>query len=150
MPDKTVTIEKIINSPIERVWQAWTDPDDMKHWFTAYTGSQTEVIQFDVTEGGKVRLKFSGAAGEYTWTYIKIAKPKQLIFDILDFSLPQFADVGVGGVCNVGFEDLGKKTRVTISGELPDEMNSESMRQMAEQGWGGTLDRLNDYLKEAK
>jgi|GEM_PF-1024236 len=148
MADNTVTISLIINASIARVWRAWTSPDDLRHWFTAESGVKTEVIQFDVKVGGKVRLKFPGAAGEYTWTYVKIDEPNLLVFDILDFSLPQFADQGVGGICNVSFKDLGDKTEVTVSGELPDEMNNESMRQMAEEGWSGTLDKLENFVKE--
>jgi uncharacterized protein YndB with AHSA1/START domain len=151
MAGKTVTITRTINAPIERVWRAWTNPDDLMHWFTAKGGAETKVIQFDVKVGGRVRLKFPGAAGEYTWTYVKIFEPRVLVFDILDFSLPQFADQGVGGICNVNFQDLGDKTEVTVSGELPDEMDNESMRKMAIDGWNGTIDKLVKFLsKEAK
>lgn len=146
MASKTLTISRTISAPIKRVWHAWIDPDQLKHWFTIDDGSETEVIQFDVKLGGKVRLKFPGAAGEYTWTYIKIDEPNLLIFDILDFSLPQFGDKGAAGVCNVSFKDLGDKTEVTISGELAGEL--ESMRQMAIRGWSGTLDKLNKFISK--
>jgi uncharacterized protein YndB with AHSA1/START domain len=148
MTDKTITVTRVINFPIERVWQAWTNPEDLKHWFVAKEGTATQIIQFDVKVGGKVRLKFHGAGGEYTWTYIKIDKPNQLVFDILDFSLPQFNKKGAGGICTVSFKDLNGKTEVSVGGELPDEMNNESMRKMAEAGWGGTLDKLNNYLNK--
>ena len=148
MADKTVTISREISAPIERVWQAWTNPDDLKHWFTAYTGDTTEVIQFDVKVGGKVRLKFPGAAGEYTWTYVEIDKPNKLVIDIVDYSLPDHQ--GAGGICNIELKDLDGRTRVTVSGELPDDMNNDKMRKMAESGWGGTLDRLNNYLRQIK
>ncbi|MGH7156721.1 MAG: SRPBCC family protein [Candidatus Saccharimonadales bacterium] len=146
MGDNTVIISKVINAPIERIWRAWTDPNQLKHWFTVMDGSETEIIQFDVKEGGKVRLKFPGGAGEYTWTYIKIDEPKELVFDILDFSLPQFLPDGAGGICNVSLKDLGDKTEVTVSGDLAGE--SKATRQMAENGWGSTLDKLNNYLKK--
>jgi uncharacterized protein YndB with AHSA1/START domain len=145
MADKTLTITRVIHSPVERVWQAWTNPDDLKHWFVAEHKQETEVLEFNVIVGGKVRLKFPGAGGEYTWTYIKIDKPNQLVFDILDFSLPQFNKEGAGGICTVNFKDLGGKTEVSVGGELPD----ESMRKMTERGWGGTLNNLSNYLKES-
>ena len=148
MPSNLVAVSREINSPVERVWQAWTNPDDLKNWFTSYTGETTQVIQFDVKVGGKVRLKFPGAAGEYTWTYIKIDRPSSLVIDILDFSLPDYQ--GSGGICNVKFEDLGNKSRVTVSGELPDDMKNDTMRMMAEKGWGSTLDRLNNFINQSK
>lgn len=148
MANSEVVIKKIINAPVERVWRAWTNPDDLQHWFTADAGVKTEIIQFDVKIGGQARLKFPGAAGEYTWTYVKIKKPSFLVIDILDFSFPEFLPDGVGGICNISFKDLGGKTEVTVSGELPDGWDDERSLRMAEEGWGSTLDKLNNYLKE--
>lgn len=149
MKNNTISISRVINAPIERVWRAWTSPDDIRHWFIAKHGLITEVIQMDVKIGGEARLKFPGAAGEYTWTYVEIDKPNKLVIDILDFSFAEYPE-GNGGICNIELEDLGGKTRVTISGELPKGMRSESMRKMAENGWGFTLDNLNSYLKESE
>ncbi|HET6863742.1 MAG TPA: SRPBCC domain-containing protein [Candidatus Saccharimonadales bacterium] len=148
MIDRTVTVSRVINAPIERVWRAWTNPNAIKHWFIAKPGLPTEVIQFDVKVGGKVRLKFPGAAGEYTWTYVKIDEPNLLMIDILDYSLPEFLPDGVGGISNIGFKDLNGKTEITVGGELPDGMNNEKSRKMAENGWSFTLDNLNNYVKE--
>lgn len=150
MSNKTVRISRVINAPIQRVWQAWTTPEDITHWFIAKHGLDTEVIQMDVKIGGKARLKFPGAAGEYTWTYVEIDEPNKLVINILDFSFPEFLPDGVGGICSVSFKDLDGKTEVTVSGELPDEMDDEKSRQMAEKGWGFTLSNLDNYLKEMK
>ena len=150
MSDKTVSISKEIDAPIRRVWKAWTTSEDITNWFVAKPGLKTEVIQMDVKVGGKARLKFPGAAGEYTWTYVKIDKPTKMVIDILDFSFPEFLPDGVGGICDIQLEDLGGKTRVTVSGELPDNMNSEKMRRSAEKGWSFTLDNLNKHIKESE
>ena len=147
MSNRTVSVTRVIEAPIERVWRAWTNPDDFKHWFVAKLGEKTEVIQFDVKVGGKVRLKFPGAAGEYTWTYVQIDKPNKLVIDILDFSFAEYPK-GNGGICNIELEDSGGKTQVTVSGELPDAMDNEPGRRMAENGWGNTLNNLDNYLKE--
>ena len=149
MNDRTIRISREISAPIERVWQAWTTPEDITHWFVAEHGLDTEVIQMDVKKGGHARLKFPGAAGEYTWTYVEIDKPNKLVIDILDFSFAEYPE-GNGGICNIELEDLGGKTRLSVSGELPDSMNNEKMRKMAEKGWGFTLNNLNDFVKESK
>lgn len=148
MSDKTIAVSREIRASIERVWQAWTTPKDIPHWFIAKQGLDTEVIQMEVKVGGKTRLKFPGAAGEYTWTYLKIDKPKLLVIDILDFSFPEFLPDGIGGICNIELKDLGGKTRVTVSGELPAGMDNQKSRKMAENGWRFTLDNLNNYVKE--
>jgi uncharacterized protein YndB with AHSA1/START domain len=140
-----VSIDRIIDAPIERVWQAWTIADELKQWFSSQT-EELEVIAFDVKPGGKVRLQSSSSAGEYTWTYIKIDKPNELVFDVLDFSLPQYPD-GIGGVCHVSFKAIGDKTEVTVAGELP----SESLRKKYQRlltGWLDTLDKLNRFINK--
>jgi uncharacterized protein YndB with AHSA1/START domain len=149
MSGRTISISREISAPIERVWRAWTSPQDIAHWFVAEHGLDTEVIQMDVKKGGRARLKFPGAAGEYTWTYVEIDKPVKLVIDILDYSLPQFLPNGAGGICNIEFEESGGKTRVTVSGELPAGMDGEKERKTAEKGWGFTLGNLNNYVEEA-
>src|SRR5438105_152940 len=103
-----VSVNRVIDAPIERVWHAWTVADELKQWFSSQT-ENIDVIEFNVRPGGKVRLKSSASAGEYTWTYLKIDEPKELVFDILDFSLPQYPD-GIGGVCHVDFNVVGDRT----------------------------------------
>ena len=149
MRNNMVSISRIINAPVERVWQAWISPDEIGHWFIAEHGKTTKVIQMDVKVGGKARLMFPGAAGEYTWTYVQIEEPTKLVIDILDFSFAEYPK-GNGGICNIDLEDLGDTTRVTVSGELPRDMQTEKMRRMAEKGWGFTLDNLNNFVGKEK
>lgn len=140
-----VSIKSIINAPIERTWRAWTNPDELKQWFSSQT-DELDIIEFDVRPGGKVRLKAPTSAGEYTWTYIKIDEPNELVFDILDFSLPQYPD-GIGGVCHVCFTAIGTTTEVEIIGELPDESLRKKYQRMLT-GWQPTLDKLNKFVNK--
>jgi uncharacterized protein YndB with AHSA1/START domain len=137
-----VSVKRIIDAPVERTWQAWTVADELKQWFSVR--EKMEVVEFDVRPGGKVRLEFPGSTGPYTWTYIKIHKPHELVFDILDFSLPDYPD-GIGGVCHVDFKAVGNKTEVTVWGELEDESLRDKYQDMLN-GWNGTLDDLNNFL----
>lgn len=89
-----ISVNRTVHAPIERVWEAWTDPSKLKQWFSSQTNN-LEVIEFDFRPQGKVRLKVPDSAGEYTWTYIEIKEPNLLVFDILDYSLPTHPD-GVG------------------------------------------------------
>lgn len=139
-----VSVGRIVDAPIEQTWQAWTVADELTQWFSR--SEEIEIIEFDVKPGGKVRLKSAGSAGEYTWTYIKVNKPNELVFDILDFSLPEYPD-GIGGICHVDFKAVGDKTEVTVWGELPDESLREKYQKLMN-GWNGTLDRLNTFLSK--
>lgn len=139
-----VSIKRIVNAPQERTWQAWTVADQLKQWFSER--DEMEIIVFDVKPGGKVRMTSADSAGEYTWTYITVDPPNELVFDILDFSLPQYPD-GIGGICHVEFKAIGDKTEVTVWGELPDESLRQKYQNLIN-GWGGTLDKLNKFLSK--
>jgi hypothetical protein len=80
---------------------------------------------------------------------VEIDEPKKLVIDILDFSFAEYPE-GNGGLCNIELEDLGGKTKVTVSGELPEEMRNDKMRKMAQTGWGFTLDNLNKHVIKEK
>jgi uncharacterized protein YndB with AHSA1/START domain len=139
-----VSVRRVVDAPIERTWRAWTIADELAQWFSR--SEEIEIIEFDVKPGGKVRLKSAGSAGEYTWTYVKVNKPYELVFDILDFSLPEYPD-GIGGICHVDFKAVGNKTEITVWGELPDESLREKYQKLMN-GWNGTLDKLNKFLNK--
>ncbi len=59
---KTITIERIFNAPVEKVWKAWTTPEMVKKWwgpkdFTAPS------IKIDFREGGKYVYDMRGPKG---------------------------------------------------------------------------------------
>jgi uncharacterized protein YndB with AHSA1/START domain len=140
-----VSVNRTIQAPIERVWQAWTDPDKLKQWFSSQTDS-LEVIEFDLKPQGKVRLKAPGDAGEYTWTYVKINEPNSLVFDILDYSLPAHPD-GVGGTCYLDLKEVANGTEITVSGDLPSESLREKYQKLI-RGWDTTLRTLDKFLQK--
>lgn len=140
-----VSIKRILDATPERIWQAWTMADELKQWFSSQT-NELDILEFDVRPQGKVRFKSSENSGEYTWTYITLNRPHEIIFDILDYSLPQHPE-GIGGVCHVELKAVGEKTELTIWGELPNESLRQKYQNMMN-GWNATLDRLTRFLKE--
>lgn len=140
-----VSIKRILDASPERIWQAWTVADELKQWFSSQT-NELDILEFDVRPQGKVRFKSSENSGEYTWTYIKLNRPHEIIFDILDYSLPQYPE-GIGGVCHVELKVVGEKTELTIWGELPNESLRQKYQNMMN-GWNATLDKLTRFLKE--
>lgn len=143
MADK-VSVSRVVNASIEQTWRAWTVANELSQWFSSQ-GKMT-IIEFDVRPGGKVRLRSPGSAGEYTWTYIIVNQPSELVFDILDFSLPDYPD-GIGGICHVNFKAYGDKTEVTVWGKLPAGSLYDEYQQLFN-GWNRTLDNLNTFVSK--
>ncbi|HEX5430122.1 MAG TPA: SRPBCC domain-containing protein [Patescibacteria group bacterium] len=68
-PIKEVTFEKTYDAPIEKVWQAWTDPEMLKQWW----GPENVIIpecEVDLRIGGKfyIVMEAGEAMGPYKGT----------------------------------------------------------------------------------
>ncbi len=57
MNDQPVSIERTFNAPIEKVWQAITDKEQMKQWYFDMTNFEAKVgteFSFDGGDGNKI------------------------------------------------------------------------------------------------
>lgn len=52
----SMTIRKTINAPRQKVFDAWTQPDQLKNWWRANPEWSTEIAEVDLRVGGKYRL----------------------------------------------------------------------------------------------
>ena len=68
---------RVFDAPIERVWRAWSDPEQVKRWWGP-DGFTCPVARMDVREGGKSLVcmrapkQFGGQDMYSTWTYTRI------------------------------------------------------------------------------
>ena len=56
MDNRTVTIKKLLDAPIQLVWEAWTNPEHIAQWWSP-KGIKTEIIKHDFVEGGAWRFE---------------------------------------------------------------------------------------------
>jgi uncharacterized protein YndB with AHSA1/START domain len=77
-----ITVETIVNAPIDKVWNAYTTPDDIKQWNTASEDWHTTKSSVDLREGGAfsscMEAKDGSFGFDFAGTYTKIV-PQQLI-----------------------------------------------------------------------
>ena len=157
---RTVHITRILNAPRERVWQAWTDPAELKKWwgpkdFTA------PYIENDLRTGGTSLYAMRGPAGSefdkdmYSGgEYLEVIPMEKIV------TTDHFADehgnkitpaqMGMPGEwpeedmkVTVTFEDAGEgKTKLTITHEG----HPKDFADMAEAGWNQSLDKFEAIL----
>lgn len=58
MANDTITIETSINAPIQKVWQAWTDPALILNWFGSDPNGKGIKAEMDVRPGGSFEITF--------------------------------------------------------------------------------------------
>jgi uncharacterized protein YndB with AHSA1/START domain len=152
---QALVIERVIDAPREKVWEAWTDPEQVKKWwgpkdFTAPS------IQSDFREGGKYLWAMRGPDGKDYWstgTFHEIVPPERLVVtdsfaDEQGNPVPpshygMAGDHPAEGLVTVTFDDVDGKTKLTVRYEG---MAPSETRDLAEAGWNETLDKLEALL----
>ena len=56
LKNRTLTLEKIFDAPLELVWEAWTSPDHIVQWW-APQGMDLKIIANDFKVGGKWKFR---------------------------------------------------------------------------------------------
>ncbi len=161
---KPFSITRVFDAPRERVWQAWTEPERLKQWWSP-PGFTTHTCKVDLRPGGVFLYGMKAPDGTEVWgrfIYREIVAPEKLVF-IVSFSDPQGGRVRhpwsehwpLDILSTVTFEALGSRTRVSVqwiphdASELERKTFDEG-RDSMRQGWTGTLDHLDSYLGKAR
>ena len=79
---KTITIKRIFDLPINTVWEAWTDEETCKKWWgpNNYTCPDCSI---DLKIGGKYLMSMQGEDGKKIWStgiYKEIILNKKIVF----------------------------------------------------------------------
>ena len=48
-----ITVQTTVSAPVEKVWEKWTNPDDIIKWNTASEDWHTTKAENDLRAGGK-------------------------------------------------------------------------------------------------
>jgi uncharacterized protein YndB with AHSA1/START domain len=151
--EREFVMERLFDAPRELVWQAWTKPEHLVHWWGP-KGWTLPVCKIDFRPGGIWHYCMRGPAGEESWgkaVYREIVEPERIVY------LDTFADEEgnpVEGmpemVITVTFEALEGKTKVTAHAQFASAADLESVLAMGMvEGLTQTWDRLEAYLAQA-
>ena len=82
LQNETIVIRKLIAATPEEVFQAWTDPESMRHWMRGREDMQESEVQLDVRPGGNFRITMKGKDSdhEHTGQYRVVEPPSRLVF----------------------------------------------------------------------
>lgn len=152
---KDLTIVREFAAPRDLVWKVWTEPHHIEKWFGP-RGFDTSVKESDLSVGGRTVYVMVGPDGTEYPVSGKILEivPQEKIVTTDEFGdgsgndhpgmdLPQ------GIILTVVFEDLGEKTRMTMTISHPtveDRRKHEAMGVIA--GWNSSFDKMDEYLAE--
>lgn len=135
----TITFRRQFDAPREDVFDAWTDPDRVKHWWDP-TGTPLAECVIDLRPGGSFRFVNASHHGPpFSGVYRLIERPQQLAFDAM------------GAVGNVRLESVAARTDmiVTIRCSSPEHLDQFVKLGVAD-GTDQTLDNLVAFLAPPK
>jgi uncharacterized protein YndB with AHSA1/START domain len=151
--EKYITLTKEIDAPVERVWQAWVDENQMKEWW-APKGFTNPVCTVDAKVGGELHIvmqagddlgAMSGMKAPMKGVFTEVVERQKLVFT--NVALDAAGNHLLEGVTTVTFEDIGGKTKLTVhtgaTGTVP---GAEQMLGGMEQGWNEQLDKLGALM----
>jgi uncharacterized protein YndB with AHSA1/START domain len=139
--DRELRISRVLNAPIELLWEVWTDPEHFKHWWGP-DGFTNTITKMEMRKGGEWNLVMHGPDGtDYKNESIikEIIKHKKIVYDHV--SGPRF-------LATIAFEAQGNKTR--IDWHMLFETNEQFIRTIkavkADEGLKQNVSRMEQYL----
>jgi uncharacterized glyoxalase superfamily protein PhnB/uncharacterized protein YndB with AHSA1/START domain len=140
--DREIKLSRVLNAPVDLVWEVWTNADHIKNWWGP-EGFTNTIGQMNVKEGGEWNLVMHGPDGtDYrnNSVFKEIVKQKKLVYEHL--SSPKF-------IATVEFEAQGDKTLLTwqILFESREQLIQTVKTFKADEGLRQNVDKLNHYLQ---
>ena len=104
--DREIKITRILNAPIDLVWEAWIKPEHIANWWGP-NGFTTTITKMDLKAGGEWDLVMHGPDGtDYKNKSIfkEVVLHKKIVYEHV--SAPKF-------VSTISFEAQGEQTQLT-------------------------------------
>ncbi|MBA3678063.1 MAG: SRPBCC domain-containing protein [Sphingosinicella sp.] len=132
----TIRFARDLDASPERVFDAWTQPDQLANWWDAM-GDRLAICEMDLRPGGAFRFVSRHHPDKpFTGTYLEISPPARLVFDAN----------GATGTVLLDEESAGTRMRVEIACSSADHLAQFVAMGVAD-GTGKTLNNLEKYLE---
>ena len=131
-----ITVETVVNAPLDTVWNAWNNPDDIMRWNAASDDWHTTTSAVDLREGGSFNARMEakdGSAGfDFSGTYTKVVPRKSIAYRMDDDRevLVEFTERPDGIVVREAFD-----------------AEDQHSAEMQKQGWQAILDNFRRHVE---
>ncbi|MEO0470597.1 MAG: SRPBCC domain-containing protein [Bacteroidota bacterium] len=139
----TLSIERTFDAPLKLVWEAWTQPEHIAHWWGP-PGVEAKIITHDFQVGGKwaYHMHLPHGTFETDGIYQEIVEQERVI------TTANFRPMTEGVVMHAYFTANGDKTDLAFHVVHQSAEHAKQQEEMGfYRGWGSTLDRLGLHLQ---
>lgn len=136
MEKTSVTVETLVNAPIDKVWASWGEPKHITKWCQASPDWHAPHAENDLQTGGKFTTTMAAKDGSVSFdfggVYSNVQKNKLIEYSIAD-----------GRKVKITFSEEGNKTKVVETFD-PESQNPIEMQRG---GWQAILDSFKKYTE---
>ncbi|MEC7264818.1 MAG: SRPBCC domain-containing protein [Bacteroidota bacterium] len=142
--NRSLSISKLLQAPIELVWEVWTTPEHIAQWWGP-DGFTNTIQTMDVQEGGEWKLTMHGPDGTNfpnRSVYKEVVPFKKIVFEHFN---PHF-------FTTVEIEAFGQTTKMEWSMLFDTEEMLQTIikAHKADKGMKENVDKLETYLSNLK
>jgi uncharacterized protein YndB with AHSA1/START domain len=146
--ERTLVLTRVFDAPLDLVWRAWADPDQMVRWIgpEGFTG---EIIRMDTHPGGAYRFRMREPDGTDHWTqgvYREVVERQRIVYTWA-WADAEGKATSPETLITVTFVPRGSKTELTLRQAVFESVNA---RDLHRGGWSSSFDKLARYLAEAR
>ena len=131
-----ITVETLVNAPVEKVWKCWNEPEHIKGWAFASDDWHAPYSENDVRTNGKFKTTMAAKDGSFSFDFEGVytnVQPNKVI----EYTM------GDGRKVKIVFSENGNETKVTETFDP----ESENPIEMQRGGWQAILDNFKKYTE---
>lgn len=132
----TITVESMINAPVEKVWDYWSMPRHITQWNNASDDWHTPRAENDLRNGGSFVTRMEAKDGSYSFDFGGIYD------NVIPHKYIEYT-MGDGRKVTISFTEAGNKTKLVESFDA----ERENSIELQQQGWQSILNNFKKYTE---
>lgn len=132
-----ISVEVVVDAPVEKVWRFWTAPEHITEWNYASEDWFTPKAENDFQIGGHFNYRMEALDGtvgfDFGGVYDDIRKYERINYTM-----------GDGRKVRIDFSANGPKTRIVETFDAENTYSIDAQRE----GWQAILDNFKKYTEE--
>lgn len=137
MQNTIVTVENIIDAPVEKVWQYWNEPHHITQWCAASPDWHAPSAKNDLRAGGEFSTRMEAKDGSFGFDFGGVYDTVK-VNEYIEYTL------GDGRKVKIQFIPTGRSTKIIENFDA----ETENPVDMQKAGWQAILDNFKSYTEQ--
>ena|SRR5215831_5492461 len=138
--ESSLRLARSFKVPRARLFQAWTNPEELKKWWQLGHGWKLTIAEVDLKVGGKYRIGLTSTQNDakhnVTGIFQEVLAPERLVYS---WTVEDSKAGNQVSIVTVEFHDKGKSSELVLR---HDRLGGKDSRQSTYDGWLIVLDGL--------